>query len=138
MPLKEAREKLAMDITNPYLPISPSMHIKIDEAKKSFGQELIKKIDKIKGAEDFMAEEANFQLGEFPSFKEIGMAFDIFNQVKEAGKDYSTVKDIKGKCKNSDDSLIRKIGLFEYFTPTDNFFDFLGSISHKIQNVRSE
>lgn len=134
LPLKDFRERIAMDITNPYFPLTPKVHIKINTDKKTIGEEIIKQIDKIKGAQNYLAEQGESIQGEFPSVREIYRAFKFLQSSKKKGQRFSQFNDIRNMCL-SKESFRRKISYIFYSRTSDPYLDYLGSVKGMIGNL---
>jgi len=130
LPLGRLHTKYAMDIMNPYISLYPNRNIKVDNIEDGLGKSLVEEASRLKGAENFFAEEISLPIGGVPDYQSVLEAYKIFFQLRNGGKKFKTIGDIKncGTNKGIGNNLSRRMALLPLMTDKDFLFDFLGTV----------
>jgi len=134
LPLQASRNKLSMDVENPYFSISPNISLKVADPKDtSLGKSILAKAMKLMGGKgDFLAESLPNQGSiEVPSKEQIVKAANLFASLKSKAE-IKNLEALAALCqmdkKHNSNSLKRKIALMHYVGMNDPFFEYLGFI----------
>jgi hypothetical protein len=132
LPLSGEREKFAMDKENPYNNIAPKIPVQINLPEKdSIGRKAVEEVAKLKGANEYFAENLPEGKGALPTFEDIKRAFNTIQNLKE-NKKYDKIDDIKRGCRanerNNLTNIRRRISFLMYSGDNDIFFEYLGYI----------
>lgn len=136
LPLGSAYTKYAFDVSNPYISLYPNRNIKVNELKEGLGKTLVQEASRLKGAENYFAEEVPLPIGGVPDYKAIINALDGFKGLRQ-DKKITQINDIKrcsNKNKELDNNLPRKLALLPLMSIPDFIFQFLGTIGNSVDN----
>lgn len=134
LPLGTKGTKFSMDMNNPYLSLYPNRNIKVDNLNDGLGQTLVQQVSRLKGAENYFAEEVTLPPGGVPDYKAILNALQTFKIQRKFGISVKSLSSFKN-CNASTGlgyQLNRKMALLPLMVEKDFLFDFLGTVRQSI------
>lgn len=137
LPLGRPHTVFAMDILNPYISLYPNRNIKVDKVEDGLGKTLVQEISRLKGSENYFAEEISLPVGGVPDYQAVLEAHKIFKDLKNNSIRIKSIDKIKNCAANTGigQNLNRKMGLLPYMSEKDFLFDFLGTVGKVAESV---
>lgn len=136
LPLGDKNTKFSFSMDNPYMSLYPNRNIKVDNINDGLGKSLVQEVSRLKGTENYFAEELKLAPGGVPDFKDIIGALQVFKNLRKPG--LKTVNLAKFKsCSNKDGigyQIDRKLALLPLMTDKDFLFNFLGDVGNAINS----